>query len=64
MASLRERLELSIDPISARKLLESEECRPSRRGERRELARLVPPGSEPFVRWLERNGYAGMNRHE
>jgi hypothetical protein len=64
MASLRERLELSADPIAARRLIESEQRRPTRRGRRRVLARLLPPGSEPYERWLERNGYAGIDRQE
>lgn len=62
MASLRERLELSADPIAARKLLESEQRRPTRRGGRRVCGRLVPPGGETYAQWLERNGYAGMDR--
>ncbi len=62
--TLRERLEMSADPIAARRLIESEQRRATRRGRRRVLARFLPPGSEPYERWPERNGYAGMDRHE
>jgi hypothetical protein len=56
MASLRERLELSADPIAARRLLEQEQRRP-RRGRRRIFARMVPPGSQSFADWLAQRGY-------
>lgn len=54
--TLRERLELSADPIAARRLIESEQ-RPTRRGRRRVLAKFLPPGSQPFADWLAERGY-------
>jgi hypothetical protein len=57
MASLRERLELSADPIAARRLLDPEQRRP-RRGRRRVSGRVLPPGSQPIADWLTERGYA------
>ncbi len=55
--TLRERLEVSADPILARRLIESEQRRPTRRGRRRVLAKFLPPGSQPFADWLAERGY-------
>lgn len=57
-----ERLRLSADPITARRMLAAEQQRP-RRGRRRIVARFKPPGSESFPDWLRRQGLEGMNRH-
>ncbi len=54
-----ERLRLSMDPITARQMLAAEQQRP-RRGRRRIVARMVPPGSETFRHWLQRQGLEGM----
>jgi hypothetical protein len=58
-----ERLRLSADPITARRMLAAEQQRP-RRGRRRIVARFNPPGSESFPDWLRRQGLEGMNRDE
>ncbi len=56
---LNERLRISADPIAARRMEAAEQQRP-RRGRRRVIARMVPPGSESFRHWLQRQGYEGM----
>lgn len=62
--SLRDRLLASVDPVRGRRLLDRMECGAVRRGRRsrRLSARLLPPGSKPFERWLAERGYDGMNR--
>lgn len=60
---LNQRLRVSADPLAARRMLEAELQRP-RRGRRRIIARMVPPGSETFRHWLQRQGYEGMEHQD
>ncbi len=62
--SLQEQLQQSFDPLPGRRLLDQMEFGGGRRGgrSRRISARLVPPGSQTYERWLAVNGYAGMDR--
>ncbi len=57
-------LRASADPTFGRRLLDTIETgvRPARRGGRRIVARMVPPGTQTYERWLGLNGYAGMDR--
>ena len=41
-------------------MLAEEQQRP-RRGRRRVIARMVPPGPETFQHWLKRQGYEGID---
>lgn len=58
-----ERLRLSADPVTARRMLEAEQ-QGHRRTRRRIVARMIPPGSESFQAWLRRQGLASMCRDD
>ena len=57
--SLHDELMASTDPLYGRRTLDQMECGAVRRGKRsrRVSARMVPPGSQPFARWLAERGY-------
>ena len=59
--SLQDELLASVDPMRGRRLLDQIEYGGLRRGRsrsrRRISARMLPPGSKPFERWLAERGY-------
>jgi hypothetical protein len=57
--SYRDELLASTDPMYGRRVLDQMECARALLGQkpRRISGRLLPPGSQPFERWLAERGY-------